>query len=106
MFNRPKLKVIDSNGEMIKAFPNFYNWMDEQKEYLQAEVSASDDSIIEFRLPILTYGSVMGHIYIGIRKENGKFFIYMSAISRKGKKVIGEKHKFSRTKNLKHIIII
>jgi hypothetical protein len=90
IFSRPKLKIIESDGQMKKDFPIFFHWIND-RSYLESEVSANDTDLIEFRMPIVTYGNIMGYNYCGIEKINQKFFLYLNSVSRRGNKIIGKK---------------
>jgi hypothetical protein len=91
LFSKPQLKRIESDSIMKSTFPNFYSWVYDAREYLKSELSACDSTLIEFRMPIMTYGNIMGHNYIGIENVNGGYFIYMNTVSRKGRKIYGKK---------------
>jgi hypothetical protein len=91
IFSKPKFRSIDYNGKMKKNFPNFCSWLYDAREYLKSELSISDDNIIEFRFPIMTFGNIMGYNYPGIENVNGEYFLSMNSVSRRGKKITGNK---------------
>lgn len=91
LFNWNKQKSIDYNGLMIKKFSNFYNWLNSQKNILKTELNISDSTTIEFKLPILTYGRVMGYNYIGVENIDSLFYIYINCVSSRGRKIFGKK---------------
>lgn len=90
IFSKPKLKVIEISGKMKQDFPNFYNWIKDQ-DYLESQVSINDSNVIEFKLPITTFGNIMGYLYCGIEKSNQINHIYLNAVSRTSKKIIGKR---------------
>lgn len=76
---------------MKKTFPTFFTWIDERKSFLKAELSVNDSVMIEFKMPITTYGNIMGYNFIGIENKNSEYFIYMNSVSKKGKKITGKR---------------
>lgn len=76
---------------MKNKFPIFFTWIDERKSFLKSEISINDSSGIEFKMPITTYGNIMGYNYVGIENKSGQYFIYMNSVSKKGKRINGKK---------------
>lgn len=70
----------------MESYPNFYEYFQMSKGMIQAEISACDDLMIEYRFPIITFSNIMGYIYNGIEKKSEGAILYMYAISRRGDK--------------------
>ena len=86
LFKRKSLKTVDMNSRMMQLYPNFYEYFKLSKGMIQGELSQSDDTILEFRFPILTFGNVMGYIYHGIEFKPSNSNLYMYAVSKRGDK--------------------
>lgn len=79
-----------------EIFPNFDKFIIEQREILKVELSKNGSTIIEYKIPIVTFGILMGHIYIGIESNGNNNEIYIDALSSKGYKIKGKRISLSR----------
>ncbi len=86
LFKKKHLKKIKLNSRMMIRYPTFYKYYEYNVKFVHAELSASDDTLLEYRFPILTFGSIMGYSYFGIEEKLENAFIYMYTVSRSGKK--------------------
>ena len=75
--------IFKSKNKTLKdAFPNFYKFFRKQRKVLKTEVTEDNETQIEFKFPIITFGNVMGYNLVGIVHNNGGYEIYMNSISR------------------------
>ena len=76
-------------GKMSTIFPNFITFFNEIKDELNLEVSQNDDSTLEVRMPILTYGVIQGYTNFMIQidfdnTESEQYYIQYSVRSKHG----------------------
>jgi len=86
LFKKRNFKRIEVDSRMMNRYPTFYEYYELNKGMIQAELSVSDDTLLEFRFPILTFGNIMGYIYFGIEEKSEDALMYMYAVSRGCKK--------------------
>lgn len=79
------------NGIMKKRFPNFFNICYSQRELMKMEFIKDDGLNLEFKLPTITYGKIMGFNHIGIEDNLGSYYLYMNYVAKNGYKVYGKK---------------
>jgi hypothetical protein len=91
LFKRKALKTIDLNSRMMNLYPNFFKYYQLNKGMINGELSACNDSLLEYRFPIITFGTVMGYVYNGIERDSANVTLYAYAISKKGDKT--KKHE-------------
>ena len=93
--SRPANPTLASKpGDLKGRLPNFMKMYADLDPRLRAEVSANDASRFEFRMPISTYGNIMGHNHVGVHDRGGEYEMYIYALSRRGKKVQGTRISF------------
>ena len=82
-------------GKMSTLFPNFIAFFYEIKDDLQMELSKNDDTTLEVRMPILTYGVIQGYTSFTIdldheNPDSDEYFIRYSVESKKGNFFAGD----------------
>ena len=77
---------LNQQNVLSKLFPNFVSIINESAVYLKNVEKRNDNSkILEYRVPILTFGQVIGYDFYTIEKDdNNNFYFYQYRISEKG----------------------
>ncbi|MFC2118085.1 hypothetical protein ACFLSY_05550 [Bacteroidota bacterium] len=82
-----------TNNQVIKTikekYPNFYEYCLRLPKEVKIRLHKNNSTILEFRMPIVTFGRVMGYNYVGIELNEGEYCIYMNSESVSGKKIKG-----------------
>lgn len=86
LFKRRELKTIDKSSRMVHDYPAFYEYYENYREVMKAVLSQCDNNTIEFRLPVVTFGNIMGQLYLGLSELPDSIYMYTYAISRGGRK--------------------
>jgi hypothetical protein len=79
-------KKMNQQNALSILFPNFVSLINESAIYLQNIEKSNDNSIkLEYKVPILTFGQVMGYDFYNIEKDhNNEFYYYQYRISKNG----------------------
>lgn len=79
------------NKTLKDAFPNFHKFFRKQRKVLKTEVTEDNETQIEFRFPIITFGNVMGYNLVGIESKSNGYELYMDSISRNMYRIDGKR---------------
>lgn len=66
---------------MKKYFENFCVLLLVNQDSLGTVISKDNSSKIEFRIPIITFGNVLGYNYFGIEKQGNSYEMYVQTKS-------------------------
>lgn len=70
-------------------FPNFYEYCMQQPNEVKIKLHRNDTAVLEFRMPIVSFGRVMGYNFVGIEGSDGKYCMYMNSESVSGRRIKG-----------------
>jgi len=78
--------AMNQSNVLSILFPNFVLLINESAIYLKnLELSNDNSTKIEYKVPILTFGQVMGYDFYTIEKDhNNEFYFYQKRISKNG----------------------
>lgn len=88
--------IYDPDKTTLKKFlPNFVEYFMSRKESLELKVNIDTGSVIEFSMPIITFGNVYGYNFYGIKDDFDKLILYLNVESKKGYLIEGPKVQIS-----------
>ena len=70
LFKKREFKVVNENSRMVDEYSAFYEYYEIHNESMNAVLSLCNENIIEFRLPVVTFGNIMGQLYIGLSERS------------------------------------
>lgn len=81
-----KYKNMNQQNSLSKMFPNFVSLINESAIYLKnLEMSVDNTIKLEYKVPILTFGQVMGHDFYTIEQDSsGDYYYFQYRTSKNG----------------------
>jgi len=76
---------------MEESFNFFCYLLLENQDIMGTVVSQNTNSTIEFKMPIKTFGNIMGYNYLGIEKEGSSYFMYIKTKANLFTKINGKR---------------
>lgn len=77
------------------SFPNFYEFIERDKPVSNAILHTENANKIEYKMPIMFYGNIVGYNHLGIEKSGNSYFMYTDSFSKRGFVIRGKRINIS-----------
>ena len=72
-------------------FPNFYNFIERDKHISNAILHIENANKIEFKMPVMFFGNIVGYNHLGIEKTGNNYCMCSNSYSKRGYTIRGKR---------------